>query len=265
MSAAYAAVDLGAESARVMVGTIADGRIALEQHDRTPNQPVLLPDGLHWDLLHLFAGVLQGLRAPRTELRGVGVDAWGVDYALLDERGRMLGLPFHYRDPRTEGMIERASELVPADELYAVTGIQTMPINTVFQLLAEQGSTALRAAARIALVPDLFAYWLSGELANEATAASTTGLLDAATGEWATSLIGAVRAAGADLRRRRRAGHAARPGARVLMACRRYPSTPSRGTTRRRPSSRLPSPATTRRSSRAAPGRCSASRSTRPC
>jgi rhamnulokinase len=189
MSPAYAAVDLGAESGRVMVGTIADGRIALEQHDRTPNQAVLLPDGLHWDLLHLFAGVLQGLRAPRGELRGVGVDAWGVDYALLDERGRMLGLPFHYRDPRTEGMIERAGELVPADELYAVTGIQTMPINTVFQLLAEQGSAALDAAARIALVPDLFAYWLSGELANESTAASTTGLLDATTGDWATSLI----------------------------------------------------------------------------
>ena len=186
---AYAAVDLGAESGRVMVGTIADGRVVLEQHERTPNLPVLLPDGLHWDLLHLFAGVLQGLRAPRGALRGVGVDAWGVDYALLDERRRVLGPPFHYRDGRTEGMIERAAGLVPPDELYAVTGIQTMPINTVFQLLAEQGSTALRGADRIALVPDLFAYWLSGELANEATAASTTGLLDATTGGWATSLI----------------------------------------------------------------------------
>jgi rhamnulokinase len=186
---AYAAVDLGAESARVMVGTLAGGRVELEQLSRTQNRPVRLPDGLHWDLLHLFSGVLEGLHAPLVDLRGVGVDAWGVDYALLDERGKLLGLPFHYRDGRTGGMIERAHELVPAAELYAVTGIQTMPINTVYQLLAEHDSSALGAASRIALVPDLFAFWLSGELANEATAASTSALLDATTGDWATGLI----------------------------------------------------------------------------
>jgi rhamnulokinase len=186
---AYAAVDLGAESARVMVGTLADGTIELRQYGRTANQPVRLPDGLHWDMLHVFAGVLHGLHSHIGELRGVGVDAWGVDYALLDERGRLLGLPFHYRDARTEGMIERAHDLVPAAELYAVTGIQTMPINTVYQLLAEQGSTALAAASQIALVPDLIAFWLSGELANEATAASTTALLDARNGDWAGELI----------------------------------------------------------------------------
>jgi rhamnulokinase len=186
---AYAAVDLGAESARVMVGTLAEGTIELRQYGRTANQPVRLPDGLHWDLLHVFAGVLHGLRSHIGELRGVGVDAWGVDYALLDERGSLLGLPFHYRDTRTAGMIERANELVAPAELYAVTGIQTMPINTVFQLLAEQGSTALGAASQIALVPDLFAFWLSGELANEATAASTTALFDARAGDWAVDLI----------------------------------------------------------------------------
>ena len=98
---------------------------------------------------------------------GVGVDTWGVDYALLDDRGRVLGLPFHYRDARTAGMIERALARVAAEELYAVTGIQTMPINTVFQLLADEGAPALAAADRIALVPDLLALWLCGELANE--------------------------------------------------------------------------------------------------
>jgi rhamnulokinase len=101
----------------------------------------------------------------------------------------VLGLPFHYRDDRTAGMEERAFGRVPAAELYATTGIQTMPINTVFQLLADEGSAALAAAERIALVPDLLAYWLSGELANESTNASSTGLLDARSGQWAGELI----------------------------------------------------------------------------
>jgi rhamnulokinase len=105
----------------------------------------------------------------------------------------VLGLPFHYRDGRTEGMIERAFERVPREEQYRVAGIQTMPINTVFQLLADEGSEALAAAERIALVPDLIALWLTGELANEATAASTTGLLNARTGTWARELIARLR------------------------------------------------------------------------
>jgi rhamnulokinase len=176
----------------VVVGRLDGGRVQLDVVNRFANRPVRLPDGLRWNLLALFADALDGLRlaAGQVELRGVGIDAWGVDYALLDGRGRLLGLPFHYRDRRTEGTIVRAHARVPRDELYAVTGIQTMPINTVFQLVADEGSAALDAAERIALVPDLFALWLSGEFANEATAASTTGLLDARTGIWARALIG---------------------------------------------------------------------------
>jgi rhamnulokinase len=185
---AYAAVDLGASSGRIVAGRLAGERIELEELHRFPNRPVRLPDGLHWNLLHLFTEALEGLRrAPA--LRGIGVDGWGVDYALLDERRRVLGLPFHYRDQRTAGMVERAFERVPAADLYAVTGIQTLPINTVFQLLAEAESAALHGADRIALVPDLLAFWLCGELANESTAASTSGLLDARTGGWARPLI----------------------------------------------------------------------------
>jgi rhamnulokinase len=184
---AYAAVDLGAESGRVVVGRLRDGRVQLDVAHRFPNRPVRLPDGLRWNLLHLFTEALEGLRAAaaREPLHGVGVDSWGVDYALLDERRRVLGLPFHYRDPRTAGMADRAFARMPREDLYAVTGIQTMPINTVFQLLADEGSPALEHAAHVALVPDLLAHWLGGELANEATAASTTGLLDARTGAWA--------------------------------------------------------------------------------
>jgi rhamnulokinase len=191
---AYAAIDLGAESGRVVLGRLAGERVELEVVHRFANRPVHLPDGLRWNLLHLFTESLAGLaRAARAApLRGVGVDSWGVDYALLDGRSRVLGLPFHYRDRRTEGMIARAHARVAREELYAATGIQTMPINTVFQLLADEGSPALAAAERIALVPDLFALWLCGELANESTAASTTGLLDARTGTWAREAVAAL-------------------------------------------------------------------------
>jgi rhamnulokinase len=180
----FAAIDLGAESGRVVRGRFDGARVALEVAHRFPNRPVRLPDGLRLNLLALFTEALEGLRG--LAVRGVGVDTWGVDYALLDGEGRVLGLPFHYRDGRTDGMIARADALVPAAERYEVTGIQTMPINTVFQLLADARTAA---AERIALVPDLLAYWLSGVLANEVTNASTTGLLDARSGTWARALI----------------------------------------------------------------------------
>ncbi|WP_211233172.1 rhamnulokinase [Solirubrobacter soli] len=156
-----------------------DGSVmSLEPCHRFANRPVRLPDGLRWNLLHLFTEAVGALRGRK--LDGIGVDTWGVDYALLDADGRVLGLPFHYRDERTEGASGVAG--------YEITGIQDMPINTVYQLLAERGP-ALENAASIALVPDLLAYWLSGELANEVTNASTTALLDARTGAWSIELI----------------------------------------------------------------------------
>src|SRR3954447_14824561 len=172
----YAAIDLGASSGRVVVGRFDGERIFLEELHRFANRPVRLPDGLRWNLLHLFTAALSALRGPAFD--GVGVDTWGVDYALLDARHRVLGLPFHYRDERTDGVRRVAG--------YEITGIQHMPINTVYQLLVDD---RVGEADAIALVPDLLAYWLSGELANERTNASTTGLLDARTGEWAYELI----------------------------------------------------------------------------
>ena len=185
----FAAVDLGAESGRVVRGRFDGERVTLDVAHRFDNRPVRLPDGLRWNLLGLLREIVVGLRGLDGPLAGVGVDTWGVDYALLDERGRVLGLPFHYRDSRTDGMVARAHERVPRMELYEVTGIQTMPINTIFQLLADGGSHALAGAARIALVPDLISSWLSGELVNEVTNASTTGLLDARSGTWAGALV----------------------------------------------------------------------------
>ena len=188
---AFAAVDLGADSGRVVLGRLDDGSVSLEVVHRFANGLVRLPDGLHWNLLRLFADTLEGLAraAAKAPLAGIGVDAWGVDYALLDRANHVLGLPFHYRDSRTQGMIDRVHERVSREELYAVTGIQTMPINTVFQLMAERDGPAAMAAERLGLVPDLFGLWLTGELANEVTAASTTGLLDARNGGWARDLI----------------------------------------------------------------------------
>jgi rhamnulokinase len=188
----FAAVDLGAESGRVITGCVDGATASLEVTHRFSNRPVWLPDGLHWSLPQLLADTLEGLgRATESgRLDGIGVDAWGVDYALLDGANRMLGLPFHYRDERTgEEVLARAHGLVPSEELYARTGIQIMPINTVYQLLSERHSAAAGAAERIALIPDLINLWLTGELANEATIASTTGLLEARGRSWALDLI----------------------------------------------------------------------------
>ncbi len=259
----HAAVDLGASSGRVVAGRRAGGRVVLEEVHRFANRPVRLPDGLHWSLPELFGHALDGIgaAAARGPLAGVGVDAWGVDYALLDGAGAMLGLPFHYRDARTEGMEARAFDRVPADELYAATGIQTLPINTVFQLLAEEGTPRLAAAERLAFVPDLVAYWLSGVLANESTCASTSGLLDARTGRWALGLVGRLGLP------ERLFAEVVEPGERLgpLLAGHaaglglpgRPPWWPSRHTTPPRPTRALRSSTARRRSCRAAPGRCS--------
>jgi rhamnulokinase len=136
---AFAAVDLGAESGRVVLARFDGARIELDVAHRFANRSLRLPDGLHWDLTGLYVETLEGIAraAALAPLDGVGIDAWGVDYALLDDQHRLLGLPYHYRDARTAGMVERVDGLVPREELYAATGIQTMTINTIYQLLAD--------------------------------------------------------------------------------------------------------------------------------
>ncbi|HWD69833.1 MAG TPA: rhamnulokinase family protein [Solirubrobacteraceae bacterium] len=189
---AFAAADLGAESGRVIVGRLSGERLTLEETHRFANTPVSLPGGIHWNLLSLFEQIVLGLGravAAHGSLAGVAVDTWGVDYGLLDHGHRLLGLPYHYRDPRTDGMVELADRRLGSERRYARTGTQTMPINTVFQLLAERDAPALQAAEHIALIPDLLGLWLTGELANESTIASTTGLLDARTGGWARDVV----------------------------------------------------------------------------
>ena len=187
MSAGYLAVDLGAESGRVVLGRFDGGRVSLEEVHRFPNTPVRLPDGLHWDVLRILSEIKDGLaKAMRQEkIEGIGIDSWGVDFGLLDGEGALVSNPYHHRDARTEGMMEKAFGLVPKEEIYQTTGIQFLPINTLYQLLAMRGSPLLEAAETMLLIPDLMNYWLTGEKACEYTNATTTQLLDLEEGGWA--------------------------------------------------------------------------------
>ncbi|MCE5258291.1 MAG: rhamnulokinase [Chloroflexi bacterium] len=189
------AFDLGAESGRAMLGALTSGRLELREIYRFANQPVRLPDGLHWDLLHLWSEILTGLeraaRLPETKIASIGLDTWGVDFALLDSAGTLMGLPYHYRDSRTDGMPEAAFLRVPREEIFAATGIQFMQINTLYQLFAmvQQQSPALEAASSFLTIPDLVNYWLSGSQVNEFSNATTTQCYDPRQGDWAYELI----------------------------------------------------------------------------
>src|SRR6478735_10900173 len=159
----YAAVDLGASSGRVMVGRVGPDSLDLTEVHRFPNRPVRVPEGLRWDVLGLYAGVLDGLReAGRVD--SVGIDSWAVDYGLLDADGALLGNPVHYRDGRTDGVPGQVLATVPADELYAITGIQQLPFNTICQLAAAAATSELAAARTLLMIPDLLCYWLTGEI-----------------------------------------------------------------------------------------------------
>lgn len=183
----YAAVDLGASSGRVMVGRVTPDSLELAEAHRFPNRPVRVPEGLRWDVLGLYAGVLEGLRAAG-QVDSVGIDSWAVDYGLLDADGALLGNPVHYRDTRTEGVAEKVWGCVPAAELYAATGLQYAPFNTLYQLTAARDSRQLSHARRLLLMPDLLSYWLTGEQGTELTNASTTQLIDPRTRDWSYGL-----------------------------------------------------------------------------
>ena len=191
MTVRVAAVDLGASSGRVMAADVGPGRLDLTEAARFPNGPVRLGSTLHWDVLALYRGVLDGLGAAGAEapLDAVGIDSWAIDFGLLDGTGALLGNPVHYRDGRTDGVPERLHATLPAADLYAVAGVQELPFNTIYQLVAAAGSPQLEAAHDLLLVPDLLAYWLTGARRAEITNASTTGLLDVRARTWSKDLI----------------------------------------------------------------------------
>ncbi|MEE4593712.1 rhamnulokinase family protein [Streptomyces sp. DSM 41524] len=192
----FAAVDLGASSGRVIVGEVAPERLALHEAHRFPNQPTRVLGTLHWDILSLYQGVLNGLKAAAVHtgdtLTSIGIDTWAVDYGLLAADGTLLANPVHYRDTRTTGAAEKVAAALPPPALYAATGIQHLPFNTIYQLIAAQGTPALTAAHRLLLIPDLISYWLTGQPGTELTNASTTQLIDPRTRDWATPVAKAL-------------------------------------------------------------------------
>ncbi|MEI5676577.1 MULTISPECIES: rhamnulokinase [unclassified Nocardioides] len=185
-----AAVDLGATSGRVMAGRVGPRSLHLEELHRFPNGGVRANGSLFWDVLGIHREVLNGVRevARTGPLHGIGIDSWAVDYGLLDRDGNLLGNPYSHRDSRTDGVPARVLEKVGAADLYATTGLQNLPFNTIYQLAAAQGTAALESAEQLLLLPDLLAYWLTGKVGAERTNASTTGLYDVTTREWAVDL-----------------------------------------------------------------------------
>ncbi len=189
----YVAADLGAGSGRVVAGLFDGSHLLLEETNRFDNSQTSLVGHVHWDVIALYREIVEGVR--RGSVFGVpasvGVDTWGVDYALVDAAGRLLGLPFSYRDPRLDGVMAETCQRLGRRRIYDATGTQFMPINTLFQLVAEAKSrpSLLDSADRFLMIPDLLDYWLSGTLSNEITIASTSQCLDVRARGWARGLL----------------------------------------------------------------------------
>ncbi len=188
------AVDLGAGSGRVVAGIWDGKKLTLDELNRFPNEPVKVGDGWHWNFEGLFGNIKKGIalavKKYGDSVVSAGVDTWGVDYGLVDVKGKLVGAPFVYRDVRTNGMQEKAFQSVPREQIYQRTGIQFMFFNTLFQLLAEKN---LEKADRLLFMPDLLHYFLSGVSVNERSIASTGQLLNPKTRDWDYKIIQAMK------------------------------------------------------------------------
>jgi len=192
------AFDLGAGSGRAMLGKLRGGLLSVEEIHRFVNDPVRYNNELHWDMPAIWREIHEALvsRAGHSAdpVHSIGVDAWGVDYALLGEHGALLENPYHYRDARTDGVMERMLHVIARERVYDITGIQFMPINTLYQLYAaaQRRPKLLAAAESLVTIPDLVNFWLTGTVACEYTNATTTQLLDRRTGRWSAELLEAA-------------------------------------------------------------------------
>ena len=188
----YLAFDFGAESGRAVLAHLQSGILTTREVHRFPNEPVEYGGSLHWDVARLWLEVRKALNGLETQgLASIGVDAWGVDYALLGERGELMQNPYHYRDSRTQGVMEEVFRKVPREEIYRTTGIQFMPINTLYQLFAAQRDTptVVATAKQLVTIPDLFHFWLTGNAVCEFTNATTTQMVDPLRRTWAVDLM----------------------------------------------------------------------------
>lgn len=194
MSATFLAMDLGASSGRAMLGTLADGRLTLRELHRFSNDPVRLAGLLQWDLPRLFFETKTALNKAALagiSLSAMGIDTWGVDYGLLDERGRLLSDPVNYRDERTAGVMEKAFAVVPEEEIYRRTGLARLSFNTLYQLYSQvlDGDARLTLAQDLLFMPDLLGYLLTGVKGCEYTIASTSQMLSPRTRTWDRGLL----------------------------------------------------------------------------
>jgi rhamnulokinase len=191
----HVAIDVGAESGRVMMGSLEDGRIQLHDVHRFTNEPVQHRGSERWSMQRISAGIEQGLASVSNEaLASIGVDTWGCDYGLVDAGGQLIEPPYHYRDHRTDGVMERVLGRLGLERVYGTTGIQCLPFNTLYQLVAalESSPDVLRSAHRVLTIPDLINLRLTGRMVCEFTNATTTQCIDARTGSWATDLLSAL-------------------------------------------------------------------------
>jgi rhamnulokinase len=188
------AVDLGAESGRVIELCFDNHRLQYHEIHRFPNVPVQAQNTLYWDVLRLWQDILTGIEAVGTKPNSIGIDTWGVDFALLDQAGNLIANPVHYRDSRTDGIMDWVFERVPRQTVFEHTGIQFMQLNTLYQLasLVKNNSPLLKIAKTYLSIPDLLNYWLCGSRACEYTHATTTQILNARSGSWDPDLLDTI-------------------------------------------------------------------------
>lgn len=193
----YVAADFGAGSGRIMAGNLRDGILELEEIHRFNNRQIRAGSSLYWDFLALLQELKTGISIATKQyqdIAGIGIDTWGVDFGLIDKKGNLVGNPYCYRDERTRGILEKAYKKISREEIYRHCGIQSMEINTAFQLLSMQlnDHPHLQIAHRLLFMPDLFNYFLTGSMKNEYTIASTSSLLDASGKKWSEKVIRAL-------------------------------------------------------------------------
>jgi rhamnulokinase len=190
-AASWLAFDLGAESGRAFAGTLDQGVLSVREVHRFANVPVEYEGALHWDTPRLWTEILKALCQEHRKWDGIAIDSWGVDYALLDESGELIRHPYHYRDPRNQAAMAKGLAQVSKAEIYRETGIQFLPINTLYQLFAAKcrAPNLLACAKHMLMIPDLFHYWLTGRAICEYTNATTTQLVNPVTRSWSGTLI----------------------------------------------------------------------------
>lgn len=189
------AFDFGASSGRAIVGLYDGKKLNLEETHRFPNDPVQIGKSMYWDVLRLFheikQGIVQTVHQGYRDIASIGIDTWGVDFGLLDKQGNLLGNPYHYRDSRTEGMMDQACNIAGREEIFGQTGIEIIWFNTLYQLMAmvQQNSAILEKADVLLMMPDLFNYFLTGVKSSEYTNSTTSQMYNVSRGEWAVNLM----------------------------------------------------------------------------